>query len=227
MNLPRVSPWHVLYLSGMTNPEAVEFPDKPIAWPGERSRPVLVRHGVAVPSPVQAAVKLAEFGFAVTLTIRVDVGGTIRVSEMGVHARETPTVGAITSRSLRSIRLDHIAREAVRQLEYSVSMREDVAPGAFQQASDDPNTFWVPGGGRVAGRHRTPREQAEEAARIYAEAVDSGSRAPTQAVANQLGYSRSQASRMIRTARDLGLLGDTSNTQPNDGKGTDASDQGA
>jgi hypothetical protein len=226
MTLPRVSPWHVLYLSGMTNPGAVEFPDKPVAWPGERSRPVLIRHGVAAPSTVHAAVKLAEFGFAVTLQIRVDVGGTIRVAEMGIHARETPTYGAITSRSLRSIRLDQIARDAVRQLEYRVSMREDVAPGAFQQATDEPNTYWVPGSGQVPGRRRTPREQAEEAARIYAEAVASGSRAPTNAVADALGYSRSQASRMIRTARDLGLLADTAPTpRPDEGNRPDASDQ--
>jgi hypothetical protein len=61
---------------------------------------------------------------------------------------------------------------------------------------------------REAGRVLVPRREAEQAARIYAEAVASGSRAPQKAVIDRLGCSRSRASRMIRAARDLGLLGE-------------------
>lgn len=196
----------MLYLDQVTYTQALRWPDELRAEPGERSAPVLIRAGAAAPSVIRAACKLGDLRIGVTLLIRVDVGGTVRVAELTIHAQETPTTAAITSRALRSIKLDALAREAVRLLESPVVMREDVAPGAFQLPGDDPKTFWIPGGGRVPGRPRTPRGQAEEAARIYSEAVEAGNRAPTKAVAAQLGYSRSQASRMIRTARDLGLL---------------------
>lgn len=189
--------------------QAVPWPDEPQVEADERSRPVLIRRGVAAPSTVHAAFKLANLGVVLALVVRVDIGGTVRVAELTIHAQETPSTSAITSRSLRSIKLDALAREAVQRLESPVIMREDVAPGAFQLPGDDPDTFWIPGGGRVPGRPRTPREQAGEAARIYTEALDSGSKAPTKAVAAQLGYSRSQVSRMLRTARDLGLLDNT------------------
>jgi len=198
--------WHVLYLVYVTWNRPLDWPEQLRAEPGEHSRPVLVRKGVSAPSTVVAAVALPELGVAVALTVRVDVGGTVRVAELSVHARETPTTAAITVRALRSIKLDALAREAVRQCESPVIMREDVMPGAFQLPGDDPNVLWVPGGGRVPGRPHTPREQAERAAKLYTEAVASGSRAPTQAVAAELFCSRSHASRLIRSARDLGLL---------------------
>jgi sRNA-binding protein len=64
---------------------------------------------------------------------------------------------------------------------------------------------------RESGRVRVPRERAEEAARIYSEAVAAGKAGATKAVAAQLGLSRSHASVMIRAARDLGLLGEALN----------------
>jgi hypothetical protein len=122
------------------------------------------------------------------------------------------TDAVITSRALRAIRLDYLAREAVRQLEQPVVMREDFAIGAFQFAADAAD-MWASHGHVVNVQNPQdrlwvsppvsrlkPREQAEQAARLYAEAVASGSRAPTQAVANGLGYSRSQASRIARRA---------------------------
>jgi hypothetical protein len=202
-----------MYHTRVTYTQAIRWPDELCAESGERSAPVLIRAGIAAPSVIRAACKLGDLQIGITLIIRVDVGGNVRVAELTIHAQETPATAAITSRALRSIKLDALAREAVRRLEGPVIMREDVAPGAFQRPGDDPKTFWIPGGGRVPGRRRTPREQAEEAAQIYSEAVGSGNRAPTKAVAAQLGYSRSQASRMIRTARDLGLL-DTTTVPP-------------
>lgn len=49
-------------------------------------------------------------------------------------------------------------------------------------------------------------DRAREAARVYSDAVKRGSRAPAVAVANEMGYSRSQVARYIRRARELGLL---------------------
>jgi hypothetical protein len=148
--------------------------------------------------------RLDDLGLTVSFRVRVDPGGTIRVADLAIHPTASPAEGAITSRALRGIRLDQLAREAVRQLEQPASMREDVAPGAFQVAGDPSDQAWV---SPVPGRRRAPRELAEQAARIYTEAVAKGSRAPTLAVAHELGYSRSQASRIVRAARDAGLLG--------------------
>lgn len=188
----------------------------------DRAYPVLTRPGFAAPNELTASADLEDIGLVVTFAVRVAVGGTYHVVRLDVQPRGMGTQPVITARALRAIRLDELAREAVRKLERPVVMREDHAAGAFQ-ITDDPERIWANYGSfrditnpedhiwvsrPVLGQRRTPREQAEIAARLYAEAVASGSRAPTQAVADQLGYSRSQASRMIRTARDLGLLGD-------------------
>lgn len=59
---------------------------------------------------------------------------------------------------------------------------------------------------RWKARHRRKvDEEAELVARIYLEAVATGSRAPTMAVAHTMNRSRVQASRYVRRARELGL----------------------
>ncbi len=65
-------------------------------------------------------------------------------------------------------------------------------------------TAWTgPAPGPV--RH-TAAEKVNAAARAYNAAVAAGDRAPTAATANALGYQRTQASRLIRQARDRGLI---------------------
>lgn len=61
---------------------------------------------------------------------------------------------------------------------------------------------------RESGRVQVPREQVEQAARLYAEAVAAGNRKVQLAVVTGLGCSRTRASLLIRAARDLGLLGE-------------------
>lgn len=195
----------------------------------DRAYPRLTRSGFAAPSELVASADLEDIGLVVNFAVRVSVGGTINVVRLEVLPRDMGVQPVITARALRAIRLDELAREAVRKLERPVVMRPDYGPGAFQ-IIDDPDRIWASHGSMrdltnpedqiwvsrpVPGTRRTPREQAEIAARLYAEAVASGSRAPTQAVAGQLNVSRSQASRMIRTARDLGLL-DKQDAEPHD-----------
>lgn len=219
MSLPGNMPQHVLYLPGM------ETGASPIiAWPAERSGWVLIRRGVIAPGIIEATGDLIDLGFTVELTVHVDSGGSIRVTHLAITPHGRPANRVITTRALRALKLDQLARDVVRQLEQPVTEREDMGSGVFQVPGDSPNAFWV--SRPVPGRRPTPRELAEKAARIYAEAKAEGSRAPTNAVASELGYSRSQASRMIRTARDLGLLADTKPTpQPNEGKEPSANDQ--
>lgn len=212
--------WHVLYRSSMAYQLEARKPDEAF--------PVLTRQGFAAPSLITARADLEDIGLVVTFALRVASGGTHHVMSLDVRPRGMGNQPAITARALRAIRLDQLAREAVTQLERPVVMRPDHAYGAFQ-IIDDPDRIWASHGHLrditnpedliwvsrpVPGHQRTPREQAEIAAQLYTQAVADGSRAPTQAVADQLGYSRSQASRMIRTARDLGLLGNAVSTAP-------------
>lgn len=185
----------MLYRSGM----AFEL----VSSPAERSMMLLTRPGRAAPSLIEAMARLDDLGLTLSFHVRVDPGGTIRVAALTIHPTGSPADGAITARALRGIRLDQLARAAVRQQEQPASMLPDVGLGAFQVPGDPADQAWV---SPVPGRRRAPREKAEEAARIYIKAVASGSKAPTMAVANELGYSRSQASRLVRAARDAGLL---------------------
>lgn len=163
---------------------------------------LLTRPGRAAPSLVDAMAQLDDLGLTLSFRVRVDPGGTVRVVELTINPA-APGDGAITSRALRGIRLDQLAKEAVRQQERPTTKRDDVFPGAFQVPGDPANQAWLsPAPGR-----RPTRELSNEAARIYTAAVEAGSRAPTLAVANELGYSRSQASRLIKAARDTGLIG--------------------
>lgn len=70
---------------------------------------------------------------------------------------------------------------------------------------------------RALGEASLPRvpidqsgDRVERAALVYRQAVSAGSYAPTEAVAAELGYSRSHAARLVGQARDRGLLGRTS-----------------
>lgn len=174
---------------------------------------VLTRPGMAAPSAIDATAQLDGIGLTVSLRVRVDPGGTARVVVLSVsplaaivghidRADDDGTVppGAVTSRALRGIRLDELAREAVRQQERPAAERDDVRAGAFQLQTGGPVWYADP-------PIRRPRaEQVAAAARIYLAAAEKGSRAPTVAVVNELGYSRSHASRLIRQARDEGSI---------------------
>lgn len=174
--------------------------DQLIAQETERSMMMLTRPGYAAPSLIVAVARLEGLGLTVNLDVRVDQGGTVRVTAVRV---QSSAPGAVTSRALRAIRLDQLARDAVQQLESPVSMRDDIAPGAFQVAGEPADQAWI---SPVPGRRQASPELAEQAARIYAAAVAEGSGSPTMAVAHRLGYSRSQASRFIKAAREAGLL---------------------
>jgi hypothetical protein len=160
---------------------------------------VLTRPGVAAPQSIDATAQLEDVGLGVSLRVRVDPGGTARVvrlavTPLGATVRDVertddgvllPPAG-ITSRALRVLRVDALAREAVRQQERPVA-----APDA---------------GWNAGTRQRAAGDRAAVAAQVYLAAVKAGSRAPTLAVAAEFGYSRTHASRLIRQARDTGML---------------------
>jgi hypothetical protein len=207
--LPLLSPWHVQYRTGMAFSLVV-------AHPAEGSTMLITRPGTAAPDSAIATAQLDSVGLKVRFRIRVDPGGGARVVELSVWplaaiVRTTEVAdgdgavlppGAITSRALRGIRLDELAREALRQVEMPAADRSDLRPGAFQLPGDPAGRTWY----ADPPPRRAQADLVATAARVYTAAVAAGSRAPTLAVAHALGYSRSQASRLIRQARDDGKI---------------------
>lgn len=138
--------------------------------------------------------KLAVIG-----TIMVVPGGHATMVEMTIQGGPATksTITPVTTSSLRRILVDQIVKAALTEA-----------------------TVDMPPGGDVDGERVTERVQssvkarAADAAKIYADAVAQGSKAPTEAVAAALGVSRPQASRYVRAARDAGLLPPTSPQLP-------------
>ncbi|TLW93552.1 hypothetical protein FFT09_09215 [Saccharomonospora piscinae] len=116
-----------------------------------------------------------------SVTIEVFVGADLRpvVVDLAIRANVKEP---ITTSVLRRVLVDQLLSRA---------LAEAAVP---REPTDQP-------------RHRRKVDQeAELAARIYLEAVATGSRAPTMAVAHTMNRSRAQASRYVRRARELGLL---------------------
>ncbi len=110
--------------------------------------------------------------------------------------------GGVTAEGTATV-VDQLIKRAVTQLEEPCEEAPQASkfPGAFRLPDDAEGTFYL--GARFARRARPmSAELVSEAARIYNAAVAAGSRSPALAVANELGYSRSQASRLIRAARN-------------------------
>jgi hypothetical protein len=174
-----------------------------MARPDPRAANVRTSRGHFAPSRIEADVELPGSGIRVRFLVRVDPGGAPRVIELAVWAAEG-AAGAITSRALRGIQLDRLARDAVRQWERPVTERPDIAPGAYSWPGAPEGTFMAEPPPRRL--RLTPAEKISEAARVYREALAGGSRSPTEAAAAALNVSRSQASRYVRQARDAGML---------------------
>jgi hypothetical protein len=158
-----------------------------------------------VPEEFKARISLFDSEMFVFMTIRVDPGGQARVIDLRVELAEDGA-DAITTTTLRRVLVDPMLRAALAVATKTVKERDDVLPGVnppvFQVEGDggDENArvYWSPPAGA--------NERTAQAAEVYQQAVVSGSRAPTEAVAAAMGYSRAQAARYIRAARDAGLL---------------------
>lgn len=140
----------------------------------------------AVPSRFEASFSLVTPPASVTLEVFVGADLRPRVAELAIRSNvQTP----ITTSVLRRVLVDQLLREALTLA---------TVPAADQEK-------WITTRPQET-RHPDEDENANIAATIYAEAVASGSRAPTKAVALSMGRSRAQAARYIRRARELGLI---------------------
>jgi hypothetical protein len=146
-----------------------------------------------VPSRFKAVITMAVPQMLVTMEIAV-VAPEMRPRVIEISLRAN-TATPITTTVLRQVLIDQLVREAMSKAIVPASEAPDVDPRAFGTAAT------------AQERAQASAEQdARQAARIYSEAVASGSAAPAVAVANAMNRSRSQAARYIRKARELGLL---------------------
>jgi hypothetical protein len=157
----------------------------------------------AVPTRFQANFALSEPESSVK--IEVVVGADLRpiVLEVAVRGKATTP---ITTSVMRQVLVDQLLRTAMDKATVPSSVREEwlatLPPGVHpvDRSQADP----VP---TADQRLRSQADDdAQRAAQIYSEAVASGNRAPGLAVATAMKRSRTQVSRYIRRARDLGLL---------------------
>ncbi len=165
--------------------------------PHPRAQLILTSPNTVVPTRFTVGVALEDPRVVVDLDIRVAAGGQPLVAEVGVKSFADGLW--ISSTILRSIPLDHLVRAAMNFAQRPTGDSGDLPFGLFRVEGDTQDVVRsspLPDGS----------DRATVAARIYASALASGSNAPTEAVANEMHVSRSQASRYIRAARKAGLL---------------------
>lgn len=176
--------------------------------PGERSTWVRTGEDTAVPSKIGAQMHLLDPRVVVWMLITVDPGGRALVREFHISPRDLNA--SVTTTLLRKIPMDFLLRAALEKATVKGQNRPDIHPDAFQVPGEPAEQAWVsprPTGGR--GRE-VPRGRVIRAAEAYNQALAQGSRAPAEAVAAVLGYSRATAARDIRAARELGLIAPSS-----------------
>ena len=132
---------------------------------------------------------------------------------------------ALTSREIRRIPFGKLAEAARVHLKAELQMTLQEHPEFFRDESDRGRASFegsaAAQGIRTletprAGRPRLSRGELERAAGIYNEADLSGSKQPTQDLADQLSMSRSTAGKWVQRARALGLI--PSVAKPGSGK---------
>ena len=171
----------------------------------DRIAPVSISATEYVPRKFWARFQLVRPKLEVVALIWIASPGnrpTIRQLTM-VANENTP----VTTTVLRRVLVDQLIKEAVKAaaMPTRVVTGLDVAGHAYEAHGG----IWVgPAPQPLSGRGRdTANGNAEAAARIYSAATASGSRAPGMEVKAQMHISRSTATRHIRRARELGLLG--------------------
>lgn len=182
----------------------------------EKTAPVtrLVAPGRAAPSWFDAKVTLGELPLELTITVVIGPGGEPLAKRLDITAQASEV---ITTSGLRRVLVDQLLKAAVAEASFPVEYVHGITddPGAIAYKTPGPGPLGEEGpiinvdvSGHLPGDTRQQRqdERARQAAKIYAAAVNSGSRAPGDAVATEMGYSRSQAARYIRRARELGIL---------------------
>lgn len=159
-----------------------------------------IRTGPRTVLPRQFEISARVGSLHVVLDVLVEIPGFTRVTSLRIVP--VSMTGSVTSSAMRhEVLIDQLVRLAVAELEEPWEEAPEF-PGGWRTASEGPGQFYIGGPFR-----RPPRgELVAEAARVYNEAAAKPGAAPTLAVATALQFQRSQASRLIRAAREAGLI---------------------
>lgn len=171
--------------------------------PLEPSGYLLVGPDRAVPSRFEASFQLARPEAAVTMEVFVGADQRPAVIELTIRSKVR---APITTSMLRSVLVDQLLQAAMAEAAVPASARDEwlatLPPGLANPA----DASWPSSAAAGSSASGNAEEDARTAARIYREALATGSRAPAVAVANTMNRSRAQVARYIRRARETGLL---------------------
>jgi hypothetical protein len=159
-----------------------------------------IRTGPRTVLPRQFEISARVDSLHVVLDVLVEIPGFTRVTSLRIAP--VSMTGSVTSSAMRhEVLIDQLVRLAVAELEESWEEAAEF-PGGWRTASEGPGQFYI------GSPYRRPLrgELLAEAARVYNQATANENPAPTLAVAAELQFQRSQASRLIRAARDAGLI---------------------
>jgi hypothetical protein len=190
---------------------------------------IMVDQETAVPRQFAVTFQLAEPLFLVSMDIEMEaVHPTVRKMEitrgrMNERGFVEDAEGGITASNLRQVLVDRLVRAAMELVRQPVERLPEDARAALIRGGAMPtdadriarNAFRIPGvtpPGQFqvsppAGPEReVTKDRIAKAAELYRRAVANGSKAPVKDVGIALGYSTSQASRFVKTARERGML---------------------
>lgn len=178
-----------------------------------RSRPqvtILSRHGLtplgrwAIPTIFEAQVYDPASPVNIVIEVRTRAGRPPEITDLRLtwHDLRRPT--GITPAELRRVRLGgalQLALAAVRE------EREDRDDGLFRVAGTEDGVYYAGPQPAPARGKPVSDDRLREVARLYRELVATGSRKPTQDIADQYHWSRSTVGRWLVEARRKGFLG--------------------
>jgi len=157
----------------------------------------------AVPTRFEASLQLAQPEAAVTLEVFVGSDRRPVVIELTIRSKVR---APITTSMLRSVLVDQLVQAAIAEATVPASVRDEWLATLPPGLANPVDAAWMSSAAPVSSARGNAEEDARTAARIYQEALATGSRAPAVAVANTMHRSRAQVARYIRRARELGLL---------------------
>lgn len=185
------------YHEGVTDPTVT-------AQPGDRSAWILTSdEGWAYPSKFSVSTQID--GFTVVLLVLIADHGP-QVCSMAVEHPQLALGEPITQRMLRKIPIDRLITDGLMQVRRPARV---VNADHHWWQVDGVEGVWGGPTVREGRGSRTDNEQFAQVAKVYERAVREG-RPPVRAVAEELGYSRSHAGRLVSQARTAGLLRPTS-----------------